>query len=225
MKVKLLSLLLCVSCFAFGQSKNIDGAYFSNFGTKIEITNNELVYIEPQVHAPIWANDTLAKCTFVWVDDDFIEINSGSPVIHGVEGLRVTQHQDPLLSDSIKVTFSLPYYQGNLNITVYTNTLEGFKLNYSEIHKELALPSNVKSITFYIEPDHILPHTPDGLFYGAIGFLPFREYKIGENNNCILIEIPAINDSFFERYYIRGDYARVSKDSITWKGELFLKSN
>ncbi len=225
MKVKLLSLFMCVSSFALGQSKNINGTYLSNFGAKIEITNNDLVYIMPQEHTPVWANDTLARCTFIWIDDDFIEVNSVSPIALGLEGLKVTQYQEPFLSDSIKVYFSLPYYKRNLNITVYTNTFSIFKLNYSETHKELALPNNVKSITFYIEPDHVLPHTPDCLFYGAVGFNPFQEYKIEENNNCISIEIPAINDSFFEMYYIKGDYAKVSKDSITWKGELFLKSN
>lgn len=225
MKVILLSLLMCISLLAAGQSKDISGTYFSKYGTKIEITNNELVYIIPQEHFPMWYSDTLARCTFVWVDDNFIEISSVSPVALGREGLSVSQYQDPFLSDSIKVYFSLPYYKRNLNITVYTNTFSIFKLNYSETHKELALPNNVKSITFYIEPDHVLPHTPDCLFYGAVGFDPFQEYKIEENNNCISIEIPAINDSFFEMYYIKGDYAKVSKDSITWKGELFLKSN
>ncbi len=88
----------------------------------------------------MWYNDTLAKCTFVWVDDNFIEISSVSPVALGREGLSVSQYQDPSLSDSIKVYFSLPNYTGGLNITVYTNTFEGFKLNYSETHKELALP-------------------------------------------------------------------------------------
>lgn len=225
MKVKLLSLFMCVSSFALGQSKNNGGTYLSNFGAKIEITNNDLVYIMPQEHLPTWYNDTLARCTFVWVDDNFIEINSVSPVALGREGLSVSQYQDPSLSDSIKVYFSLPNYTRGLNITVYTNTFKRFYLNYSATHKELALPNNVKSITFYIEPDHVLPHTPDCLFYGAVGFDPFQEYKIEENNNCISIEIPAINDSFFEMYYIKGDYAKVSKDSITWKGELFLKSN
>ena len=39
-----LSLFMCVSSFALGQSKNINGTYLSNFGAKIEITNNDLVY-------------------------------------------------------------------------------------------------------------------------------------------------------------------------------------
>ena len=81
----------------------------------------------------------------------------------------------------------------------------------------------MKSITFYIKPDLIRAHTPDGLFYGAVGFDPFQEYKVEDGNNIISIEIPAINNSFFERYHIKGDYAKVSKDTITWKGVLFVR--
>ena len=223
MRVRLLSLLMCISLLAAGQSKDISGTYFSKHGTKIEITNNELVYTRRTCHSPLWYNDTLARCTFVWVDDNFIEINSVSPVVLGREGLNVSQYQDPSLSDSIKVYFSLPNYTQRLNITVDTNTFKTFYLNYSETHKELALPSDVKSITFYIEPDYIRPHTSDGLFYGAVGFDPFQEYKVEDGNNSISIEIPGINYSFFEMYHIKGDYAKVSKDTITWKGELFVR--
>lgn len=143
----------------------------------------------------------------------------------GHEGLVVTSYHDPFLSDSIQVSFSLPHYKGNLHITVYTNSLEAYKLDYTEKHKELMLPSHVKSFTFYIEPDHIMPHTNDGLFYGILGFLPFQDYTIGEGNNCISIVIPAITNSFFERYYIKGEYVKVSKGSITWKGQRFVKRN
>lgn len=225
MRVRLLLLLMSISLLAAGQRKDISGSYFSKFGEKIEITSSQLVYIIPQGHMPVWTNDTLAKCTFVWVDDNFIEISSVSPVALGREGLNVSQHQDPSLSDSIKVDFSLPNYTGALSITVYTNTFERFKLNYSETHKELALPSAVKSITFYIEPAHIRPHTSDCLFYGVVGFNPSQEYKIEEGNNRISIEVPAINDNFFEMYHVKGDYAKVSKDTIRWKGEIFFRRN
>lgn len=131
------------------------------------------------------------------MDDVFIELNSVSPVALGNEGLVVTSYHDPFMTDSIQVSFSLPHYKHNLHITVYANSLETFKLDYSEKHKGLTLPSSVKSFTFYIEPDHILPHTTDGLFYGIVGFNPFQDYTIGEGNNCISIVIPAITDSFF----------------------------
>ncbi len=85
------------------------------------------------------------------------------------------------------------------------------------------LPNNIETMTFYIVPDYVFPHSYDGLFYGIVGFDPFREIQIEKNVNHISIEIPAINDAFFERYYLKGDYAKVSNDTITWKGDVFVK--
>ena len=85
------------------------------------------------------------------------------------------------------------------------------------------LPNNVESITFYIVPEHMIPHTSDGLFYGIVGFDLFQEYQMEKNINHISIEIPAMDDSFFEKYYVKGDYAKISKGTITWKGEVFIK--
>ena len=36
--------------------------------------------------------------------------------------------------------------------------------------------------------------------------------------------MPGITNSFFETYYIRGDYARMTKDGIIWKGIIYRKS-
>lgn len=219
----LLYLYICFSLYAFGQKKDISGTYFSKSGTKIEIIGNELNYIIPQIHSPVWSNDTLAKCTFKWIDVDFIELNSTSPNILALKGLKVAQFSDSTINDSIKVSFLIPYQRSNLKISVYTNTFKTFDFIYSKSSSELMLPNNIESITFYIVPEHMIPHTSDGLFYGIIGFDSFQEYKIKKNINHISIEIPAIDDSFFEKYYVKGDYIKISKDIITWKGEVFMK--
>ena len=154
-----------------------------------------------------------------------IELNSTPPNVFGLKGLKVVQFSDSTINDSIKVSFLIPYQRGNLKINVHTNTFKTFDLIYSKSSRELMLPNNVKSITFYIVPEHIIPHTSDGLFYGIVGFDPFQEYQIEKNINHISIEIPAIDDSFFEKYYVKGDYAKISKDTITWKGEVFIFKN
>ena len=40
---------------------------------------------------------------------------------------------------------------------------------------------------------------------------------------CKEKEIPALDDSFFERYFVEGEYAKVSGNTITWKGMVFRK--
>jgi len=210
-----------ISFCASGQ--DLSGTYYSEFGTKIEITGHELTYIEPHFSTSVRSNDTLAKCTFERIDADFIKINSTSPDIIALKGLNVTQHSDSTVIDSIKLSFSIPYQRWNLKIQIHTDTFKTFDFVYSQGSRDVMLPNNVRSITFYIAPEHIIPHTADGLFYGVIGFDPLQEFEIKENTNRVLIEIPALDDSFFERYYIKDEFARISNDSIIWKGEVFVK--
>ena len=224
MKVRIfICLFICFNLYAFGQNKDISGVYYAQSGMYIKVKNDNFYLIIPQTHSPVWFNDTLANCTFKWVDKNFIELNSTPPNIITLKGLNVVQSSDSTVKDSIKISFSIPYQRWKLKITVHTNTSKTFDLVYSKSNRELILPNNVKSISFYIVPEHIIPHTSDGLFYGIVGFDSFQECQIEKNINHILIEIPAIDDSFFERYYIKGDYVKVSKDSITWKGEVFVK--
>lgn len=224
--MKTLSILyLCIffSLIAFGQKKDISGTYYSKTGTKIEIKEDKFYYIEPHTHNPIWSNDTLAICSFMWVDVNFIELNSPQLDIIRLKGLKINQSSDSTTNDSLKVYFLFHIQRQKLKITVHTNTFKIFELTYSKNNKELMLPNNVKSIAIYIVPEHITPHTSDGQFYGIVGFDLYQEYQIEKNINHISIEIPAIDDFFFEKYYIKNDYAKVTDKTITWKGEVYIK--
>ena len=217
---KIMLISFCISWFSllFAQN-NISGIYLNEASMEIKIEDNMFYFIVSQSHSPIYANDTLAKCTFEWVDANFIELNSILPDI----STYVVQSSDTTINDSIKVSFLIPYQRSKLKIEVHTNIYSTYYLVYSNNNKELMLPNNVESISFFIVPEQIIPHTYDGLFYGIVGYDSFQDYKIEKYNNHISIEIPAIDGSFFEKYYVRGDYAKISGDSITWKREVFRK--
>ena len=202
------------------QIKDISGTYYNESGFRIEIFGNEFNCIVTHPHARFWSIDTLAKCTFKWIDDSFIELNTPLPDIVGNEGLKVVQSADSSSSlDSIKLSFKIPYQRG-LRISVCTNPGFGY---FFQSKSEFVIPKTVKSFSFTIFNEQIKPHTVNCLFYGAIDFNPLRKYQIEENTNHISIEIPALDDSFFERFFLEGDYARVSENTITWKGEVFHK--
>ena len=202
------------------QIKDISGTYYNESGFRIEIFGNEFNCIVTHPHARFWSIDTLAKCTFKWIDDSFIELNTPLPDIVGNEGLKVVQSADSSSSlDSIKLSFKIPYQRG-LRISVCTNPGFGY---FFQSKREFVIPKTVKSFSFTIFNEQIKPHTVNCLFYGAIDFNPLRKYQIEENTNHISIEIPALDDSFFERFFLEGDYARVSENTITWKGEVFHK--
>lgn len=222
-KITMFLLFISLNSYVLGQERSISGVYYSRSGMYIKVKGDNFYLIVPQSHLPIWSNDTLAKCTFKWIDRNFIELNSTLPDIIAFKELNVVQSSDSTVSDSIKVSFSIPYQRWKLKITVHTDTFKDFNLTYTKNNRTLMLPDNTKTIAFSIVPEHIIPHTPDGLFYGIVEFDSFQEFQIEKNANHIVIEIPSIDDSFFERYYIKGEYARVSKNSITWKGEVFVK--
>ena len=201
---------------------DLSGTYYSASGTKIEIFGDRFNYIEHQHYCPVWHNDTLAKCSFKWVDSNFIELNSTSPNNIELNGLIINQFQDSQINDSIKVSFQIPYNR-NLKIEIFSDGLNTFSFIYSKIDREVMIPNNVKKISFQIIPESISPHTPDFRHYGIIGFNSFLEYPINSNINHISIEIPAMDDSYFEKYYIKGDYAMIFGDTIIWKGIRYKK--
>lgn len=222
-KINLLLLLLnLIVLNSFGQKK-ISGVYLNNYGDKIEVIGSEFNYIAFQPGSPIFYNDTLAKCSFRWIDDEFIELNSVSPYIIANKGLKFIQSTDSLIKDSIEITFLIPYQRSDLDVSVNTNTFKTFNLNYSLLNNSLILPKNIDSLSFSISPGvYLTPHSPDGVYYGILYYLS-GEYEIDKNINKIKVVIPAMNNSFFEKYYVKGEYAKVIHDSITWKGDVFIK--
>jgi hypothetical protein len=222
----LIGILNSLSLFA--QKDNISGTYFNSTYMKIEIKDDQFYFIFPQDdNSLFYLNDTLAMCTFNWVDDDFIELNSIPPYKIAQKDLKVTQSLDSTIKDSVKIHFSIPYQVSDLNIKILTkgNGMKIFNLDYSIKNNELMLPSNINSLFFMISPkEYTSSHGGSGLYYGTLYYAPPVEHYIIEKNiNRIDIEIPAIKDDFFEKYYVKGEYAKVSKDTITWKGDVFVK--
>jgi len=221
MKKNVILLFSFFYSFSFGQ-KDLSGVYYGSSGGKIEIKGNEFYFIVPSYCVSVYSNDTLAKCTLKLVDFNLIELNSVPAYVIAHQGLKVEKFYDSTIKDSIKISFSIPYNWHNLEILVFTDTNKTFRLNYSSNNKELFLPRNTRTIDFSISPVMYTPHSPDGLYFGVL-YYPSVEYTIENKYNHISIDIPSIDNAFFERYYIKGEYAKVSNDTIIWKGKIFIK--
>ena len=220
-------LLSFVYIFSLGQM-NLTGIYCNESDMCIKIENDKFYFIVEQGYSIFWCNDTLAECTFKWIDDNFIELNSTPPYILAEKDFKIIQSWDSTIVDSIKVSFSIPHQICDLNIEIlaWRNSLKIFNLNYSKNNRELMLPNNIRTIMFTISPQEYRPsHGSSGLYYGILYYAPpIENFVIEKNVNHIFIEIPAMDDSFFERYYIKGEYAQISRNKIEWKGEVFTKT-
>jgi hypothetical protein len=58
--------------------------------------------------------------------------------------------------------------------------------------------------------------------YGIL-FIASEFITLESNINYIEISIPSLTNSFFEKYYVKGEYARIVGNTIIWKGRTFIK--
>lgn len=204
---------------------DISGTYIDQYGMTLILDDGHFKLIQPNSAQRGFYSDVLAEGVFQRVDKSFVEFNSlGNPAFEATRSIIVTQQTGSAPVDSIKLCFSIPYRKCGLKIFVDTmNPYKYFTINYSAKNNVLYIPGNVKSFSFSIIPEYVLPHTAAGLFYGVIEFSALEEYRVMENATRIDIEIPAVDDAYFEKYYVKGDYVRVTKNSIKWNGDLFVK--
>ena len=217
------------SFFAFGQ-KDLSGTYLNESQSRaIIITNDSLRLIAPASLTQRTLEWTFTEATFKWVADNFIEINSTPPFVLAMEGLRVEELMNPTIdTDSLMFSFCFPNYEGQLDISVYDiGFIIDFDFKYSDKNKELVLnkPNFRFPQTLVISITNPTGGAGElsGLCRGFTHFTIVSDVRINENVNHILIEVPAVNDAFFALYYIRGEYAKISGNTITWKGEIFRR--
>jgi len=224
-KIIFLSIIINLfTFFSFGQ-KSLSGYYYNKTGGRIIVisNNDSLKLINSGGRGSYdWIE---AECTFNWVDNNFIEINSTPPHLLIEEGFNIKQYYDFDIAGERRLSFSFPNYKGEFEISISADFDKGFKIfdfKYSEKNREFILPNNTNSITVTIFSP-VKGGELDGIFYGFLHCNLVTLYEINKMNNRIIFEVPAIDKTFFLKYFVKGEYARVTKDSIIWKGEVFVK--
>lgn len=210
----------------------IKGLYhdINNSMNKVLITDDRFYYMESEAG---WSNDTLAVCSWIQIDDQFIEIKLTENYADlPFKNMNVSTAVDSCLSaDSIRFVFSIPYTKSELNIVI-SGTQKGFSkqviemIVYSKDKSEFVFPNNWAHIDYIqITPrENKKEHASFGRFYGLSEFtVYFRKDVITQNINVCIINIP-LHNSYFEKYYIKNcEYVRVHNDTISWKGRTFVK--
>ncbi|EGJ99790.1 MULTISPECIES: hypothetical protein [Dysgonomonas] len=204
----------------YGQN-NISGIFNDELGNQLEIKGEVLKLTTPD--SPGVPGKLLAECNVKRIDSEFIELNSVSPYITVNKELKITQQNISSLIDSLNVSFLIPYNKTNLEISILTNTFKNYNLDYDCNRNSIMLPLDTKTILFSISPGkYLTPHNPEGLYYGIL-FYSSTEHQITEGMNHVIIKLTAIDNSFFDKYYIKGDYARIIKGGIIWKDVEYRK--
>lgn len=214
-------LIYAFSTLTYAQS-DIVGNYYNQSGYCLEIKKDTFRLIVRETSPLMRSSEIWAEGVWKKVNKDFIELNSlDTPWERVHKTMEVIQKKNQNEKD-IEINFNIPYNRSDLRITIFTEEMGKYEYIYSKKNRRVKIPIT-KSISFYIVPENLIPHTPEGSFWGIIGFDSLIDYEINEEINYVEFNIPAIDDSFFEKYYIVGDYARIAKDGIVWKGILYKK--
>ena len=219
--------LLALASLEFTNAQSLSGEYVGALG-KVVIDNKHFYYIEPATHLWAWHNDTLARCTIKQIDKKWIELNSVDPVFADFEkDIKITQSHDSTYNDGILLNFIIPYdRKPYLRISVSDDKMatRPFTFIYSDTIKSVLLPPGTRSFDFTIAPEGYSPHTVEGAYYGIL-YITSLTYKIKPACNKVIIELPRLTDSFFEQYYVKGDYARIQRNSLFWRGVEYKKKH
>lgn len=233
-KIILLLVTVCAHHYANAQSTDdLSGRYYDESGVCFEINKDQFKLTTHLSPLPaIWEMEVMASGTVERIDNSLIELNSyETPATTVARDLKIIRTTEIEPQDSIEIKFSIPFKSlpkySKLNITLFPGNISPYNkecsFDYSMTNTTIRVPNTVKSFSLYIVPEWLFPHTSMGAFYGIMTFYSFEEYIVGEGINHIEIEIPVMDLDFFQRYYVVGEYARVTENSITWKGVTYRK--
>ena len=187
----------------------------------IDIVDSNFYYIEKEYHMPRYFTDTLAICKWEWVDKNLIKINSRNPLFTALSSMKVSQAVDNTLHDSIMIVFKMPN-SSILRVEIYDNKFKTHVFKYSKTNKGIKLPIGIKGFSFAICNESLLEHNY-GKFNGIVSFSIIDDIEIEKGKNLINVDIPAIDDTYFERYYVIDEFVYIKDNCIYWQGQKFKK--
>lgn len=231
MKRSLLIIVALFTCFSlsFAQREDLSGIYEDKSHYQLHVKDNKLYLILDQCGSIAFYSDTLAICTIKRIEEGLIELNSQDPEELLRSTLKICQEYDSLIVNKKKVVFHIPC-QDDILIGIRAENYKTFKMDYIKVdysndkgNNVVYLPEGTDSFFFTLELKRIMmPHSSEGAFYGIVRCCT-QDLEFEENKNMMILSLPAIDSSFFERYFVKGEYARVTSNSIIWKGRTYRK--
>ena len=227
---------LCGVCVAFSQP-DINGVYYDNDGRCIKIFERTFSMADEKAKCADDWRYSYAKATYVWENENIFRLQHVRPDSLVYETMKVRQSYDKSITDSICVYFSIPNLRiRNLDIGILCNMsedewssdLKEYSLIYVGGYNKsfIMLPEQTKLIICRIVPEEMQMPSIDSItgFYNSYTTLKIHRIDIAHGINRIDIEIPNLDDGYFGRYYVNGDYVRVVGDKLYWRGRVFEKS-
>ena len=233
MKKVLVLLFFAICCYLGYSQHNINGIYSDNIGVLLEVRDS-CIYFREFANC----NNVFATTGYIWKNDQFIAIiqNALCNSISGY-GIKIKEFDDNrkhIIHKKVILYFSqlknknVEVYMGCTISADWEKDLVERKFIYKPINGKKIIRIPKKTINFFlsIRPETIKPLQIDSLsgYYNGFVYCETPLIEINKDVNIIEIDIPGIDDGYFGRYYINGDYVRVDGDKLYWRGRVFEKS-
>ena len=195
----------------------------------ISMSSDKFFMTIRQPHLPMYQTDTLAICNVTKITDEFFMIASENPESILQRSLYTSTNLSTNNSDSIKIVFDLPIRNIPVTITLILDDewRDEKLIRYNCTPVSVMIPKSTERIFLGFDPEvsstvHEHPHKYT--FQGIITTYPTVHYMIDSGVDQITIRIPALTDSFFERYYVNHEFIRLLGDNLYWRGIVFTKT-
>lgn len=150
-------------------------------------------------------------------ESNFIELTS-KPFGNVYDNIKIEECFDSSLVDSVKIKFVFPC-DGKLRIFLYPESY-----TYSDsimISKQQYKWKEISSFEIFNCNPSV---ESDGTNLGRVSFECYLGYMVkNANTNVVIIKIPNLTNSYFKRYVISNEYAKVDSRKLLWRGRVYKK--
>ncbi len=210
--------------FVFPQAKKIRGTYlYSDNEEYIQIDEDIFKIIRTGVCIPcvdLDKGDSIASFGSVeYIKDGFVKFKSDiDSSIY--KNTTIEESYDASIKDSVKIKFFFPF-KGKYRI----DATIGFPYMYTE-NNCITIPKKeytLGPLNFNIYNLNLKCSGHNGEYFGRIVFyIPWYYFK-DNKTNFLQITIPNLTNSYYARYFINGEYAKIEKDKIIWRNREYKK--
>lgn len=206
-------------------AKDVDGVFIGQDGDRIEIADGHFRLIaKERPHFTLYSNDTLAVCDARRIDNHVIEISNRQMMEDSEKAIKVLCSDADsgrfVPADSIFVHFDYPYKgMVPLEISIFTES-DTIKCNRNH---DACIPVTVKSFKCSVRPEWYRSFSLNNTYEGCL-YYSSPVFEVRPSTRRIEVSMPALDDAFFERYYITSEYLYVKGRSIYWRGKRYKKA-
>lgn len=184
-------------------------------------------------HGLFVSDEVIAEGYYLKLGNNLIELNSDST--SSAASVMASQEVDyktlSYPSDSIEVYFDIPtdqYLSIEFNYLVEGKEIDEnceAELEYIQNHSQSVIIPRSYYIfgTIRRKMGILYNWLPTQCFYGIPEI--FVNFHIPENCSKVRISMPGIKGNFFDRMFLKGEYALIEGKTIRFKGETFTKQN